>query len=368
MKNILIGNGLNIQFSGHDYSNRSIIERAITKIKTDDFPCDLYPKEIGQWLVLLFSEGMNIADGKYDIFASASFEKRALKNFKNRYSKRKIKKIYDIGFEDYFLIHDLFCCKNNITNPQRYEFRECLKRLFIDSIYNNGQILQLYKNFPTKLINFIKSYENIFTTNYDNNLENVLGRKVHYLHGAFHILDEVYDENSFRNMLSDRPVDKVGFNKKFTYLYSNALTTYTGEMKEYSMDEHSKANSAVSKFTEAYQNKPELRQQIESWKDCDSEIVRRLFESISLKSKNTNLGFKETYPVEQFKDIQGGLTIFGLSPYNDNHIFELIKNNTHLAGIEYFYYDKKETLIVKDYLDGKNVDIKDVKLFWDKIK
>lgn len=368
MRNILIGNGLNIQFSGSDYSNKSIIERALTNIRKDDFPSDLYPKEIGQWLILLFSEGANIANGEYDLFATASFEKRALKNFKKRYNTKKIKEIYDIGFEDYFLTHDLFCCKNKIANPQRYEFREWLKRLFIDSIYNKGQILQLYKKFPIELVNFLKSYENIFTTNYDNNLEKALDRKVYYLHGAFHILDEVYDENSFRNMLSDRPVDKVGFNKKFSYLYSNALSTYTGEMKEYSMSANSKANSAISKFAEAYENRPELKHQIESWKDCDNKIVRRLFESISLKAKNTNLGFKQAYPIEHFRDIQGDLTIIGLSPYNDNHIFELVNNNISVSGIEFFYYDKKETSVLKDYLERKTIDYKDVKAFWNDMK
>jgi len=310
MKNILIGNGLNIQFSGSEYSNKSIFERALYKLKSNDFPSDLYPKEIGQWLILLFAEVVNTINGKYDKFASSSFEKRALQNFKKRHETKKIENVYDIGFEDYFLIHDLFCCKNKIANPQRYEYRECLKRLFIDSIYNNKKILHIYKKFPVQIVGFLKSFNNIFTTNYDNNIEQASGRKVYYLHGAFHILDEVYDKNSFRNMLSDRPIDQVGFNKNFSYLYSNILSSYAGEMKEYSMGVNAKANSAISKFAEPYENKPELRCQIESWENCDNGIVRRLFELISLKTKNNSLGFKENYPIEEFRNIQGDLTIF----------------------------------------------------------
>ena len=90
MKNILIGNGLNIQFSGSEYLNKSIFERALNMLKSNDFPSDLYPKEIGQWLILLFAEVVNTINGKYDKFASSSFEKRALQNFKKRHKTKKI--------------------------------------------------------------------------------------------------------------------------------------------------------------------------------------------------------------------------------------------------------------------------------------
>lgn len=239
MKNLLIGNGIDIQYGGKDYLNKSIVRRAINKLNKGNFPSEIYPKEIGQWLYYLYDSLSDIITKKYDKYVVASYEKQSLTEFKNRYKNSKKIDIHDIGIEDYFFIHELFCRKNKIVNPENFDFRWALKCLFVDSIYNEGEINKIKEKFPDGLRNFLLSYDNIFTTNYDNNIEKFTAKKINYLHGAFHILDEVYNPNSFRNMLSDEPIKKATIIEGYDYLYSNVLMTFSGDLKEFSINRHS---------------------------------------------------------------------------------------------------------------------------------
>ena len=53
MKNVIIGNGVNIQFAGSEYTNESIIKRAITKLETGDYSSEVYTNEIENWIKIL---------------------------------------------------------------------------------------------------------------------------------------------------------------------------------------------------------------------------------------------------------------------------------------------------------------------------
>ena len=165
MKTLLFGNGINIQFGGSDNFNKSIILRAIQNTKNLDFPRHIIvdePELIISLLGHLFLALRPILSHEYDEFAFTTDEKFALNNFIRRYEKWPSLSVLDIGFEDYYLIHNLFCYKNKIVNPDRYYIRESLKTFFSDLDY-------------------------LFTTNYDTNVKTFSGKVVSYLHGAFHI-------------------------------------------------------------------------------------------------------------------------------------------------------------------------------------
>ena len=68
MNNIIIGNGINIQFGGYQYTNKSIIDRALLYLKTDDFSTDVYTKEIETWIYTLYSAIPDFLSGSYDLF------------------------------------------------------------------------------------------------------------------------------------------------------------------------------------------------------------------------------------------------------------------------------------------------------------
>lgn len=364
MRSLLVGNGLDIQFGGKEYLNASIIERAIGNIDTNNFNPEVYTKEIGQWFILLYLEFNSILKGNYDKYAFATYEKSSLKDLKRRYRNKKKINFTDIGIEDYMFIHDLFCRKNNIQNPNQYNFRVLLQRWILDAIYNDGKINEIYLNFPIKLKEFFNQYNNIFTTNYDRNIEIFSGKEVNYLHGAFHILDYVYDKNSFRNKLSDSPVEQAPPIEGYEYLFSTALMSFTGEIKKFSMAMAHSTNEVIDKFANVMGKNPEIEKDIESWKDIDNICVRNFYEAIMLKRKNKEMIFEEVYPVNKFESIKGKIDIVGLSPNNDIHIFELINNNEKINEVCFYYFEKSEILDIRKILNNKVVDVFPVKELW----
>jgi hypothetical protein len=366
VKSILIGNGFDIQFGGKDYINRNIIIRAINNMDKDDFPCDIYPKEIITLLSHLYIIIPSIIAGNYYKFAVMHYEKKSLIEFKKRYNNFRTLSLYDIGIEDYFFIYELFSRENKISNPERFDIRQALKRMFVDAIFNKGEINKLIKKFPYKLRKFLLSYDNIFTTNYDNNIENFIKHQIHYLHGAFHILDEVYNSNSFRNMLPDSLVDKVIVQKNFKHLYSNILMTYAGELKDFSMKTNFQANEAIEKFIQGMEEKPELIPQIEKWKYDDNYIVRNMYDAILIR-KNTHAKIAEYYPIDQFQKIKDTIDIIGLYPSNDSHIFNIIRDNISIDIINFYFYETAEISLVENILKEKVVKFHSVKELWGKL-
>jgi len=362
MNNILIGNGVNIQFGGYENTNESIVKRALLKLETGNYSDNIYTKEIHTWIKILFQILPEILEGKYDQYAVMLDEKEELEHFKNSYSKST--KIHEIGFEDFFLMSELYCRKNKIGNPERYNFQEFLRRLFLDSIYNSGKINDIYLNLPSSFIDYIKSFDNVFTTNYDRNIEVGANKEVFYLHGAFHVLDDVYNPNSLRNQLSDKPVEKTPVIKGYEHIFSTALTGNSGALKQFSGDISELTNSALEKFANGMINKPEIAKEIEKWKDTDSPIIKNLYEAIKLKTSKPELKVTQAYSINQLKEITGNITFIGLSSNNDSHIFSNIRNNDTIEIIEYYYFNETERSSVISLLKSKHIITKNVKDFW----
>jgi hypothetical protein len=365
LNSIIIGNGVTVQFGGNEYLNDRIIKRAINNINTKNFPSEIYPREIKDWLFLLYSRIPYIVAGEYDFCAYTQSMKESLIYFKERYKNFNSKvKVHHIGFEDYFLVHFLVCYKEKIVNPDRFNVKESLRCLFLDSIYNKGKIQNLHFNFPKKFVEFLNGFDNLFTTNYDWNIERATDRYVNYLHGSFHVLADVYNPESFRNKLNDRPFNSATTIKGYEHLYSNALTSYSGEDKKFALDMQINANIAVEKFVNGLREKPELREQINEWGNSDNQILKNMHQSILLKEKDEELRFSENRSLNNISNLIGCLSILGLSPYNDNHIFESIISNNNLTDINFYYYDINETEIVQSTIMNKNITFIDVRTLW----
>jgi len=365
MKNIILGNGINIQFGGLDYTNRSIIERALSKLDLKDFNPDVYTKDVGDWINSLYQILPEILHGNYDLYAVLSDEKEELEKFKDRYTASTA--INEIGFEDFFLMNELFCRKYKISNPERFYAQEFIRRLFLDSIYNNGKINVIHQKFPQGFKKFLNEFDIVFTTNYDRNIEHATGREVLYLHGAFHVIAAEYDPNSFRNQLSDRPVEKTPVVKGYEHVFSTALTGSSGVFKKFSSDSQENANSGITKFAEGYLNRPDLRPQIDEWKDSENATLRNLYEGIKLKISNPNLKFSIDYALNKLESIVGDVIIMGLSPYNDTHIFSILLENKQVQTIEYYYFEKTEVDEIASRLEDKLLDARNVTEFWEAI-
>ena len=371
MNTLLFGNGINIQFGGAENLNKSIILRAIRNTKEASFPKHIIiddPELILMLLGYLFLEVRSILSHQYDQYVFTSDEKFSLRDFIRRYGNRKSLSIPDIGFEDYFLIYDLFCRKNRIFNPEKYHIREALKAFFLHSIYNQGKVNEIYKRYPDSLKNFFAMFDCLFTTNYDRNVEIFTGKTVNYLHGAFHIKADIYNPDSLRNKLSDRPMQNYKIDEDFYYLYSNALTTYSGNFKLFMIKQAIHANQAVDKMAQGYQDNLTLQKTVDEWASDTNELIRKFSEAIKLKVENPKHKFSETYPIREFESISGNLTVVGLSPYNDTHIFEMVNENPNINEINYYYYDEIEKMQLSKMITKHTINFFDVRLLWQKYK
>lgn len=375
MKNLLVGNGINIQFDNINYTTQQIVLRILKNCDRDDFPSHIivnFPYLLKNIIGQLYLEARKIINGEYDSSPNCSAEKKSLQSFKDRYSKQvSTLRITDIRFEDYYLIHDLACHKYNIQNPDQFYSREGMRVAYLYAIYNDGQLNKLYLNYPTKFNDFLSSFDNIFTTNYDSNIENAINRDIFHIHGQFDVKSDVYNPDSFRNQLPDAPIKEYEIDENYFYLYSNALTTHCGEYKEFQIKQCSNANSVIEKMANAYLSDESLRREIDNWTNDSNKITANLGYSIQLKAKYPELTFSDNYHFDKLQSITGELTILGLSPWNDFHIFETI-NNATLDNCIFYYFNENECDTIKNLLPSltatNKLQFEYVKKFWENLK
>ena len=373
MKNLLVGNGFNIQFDRKHYTNSEIIYRILKNCEAENFPKDVIidePYLIKCYIGLLYKEVQAIINGDYDKYTTCTAERKSLEVFKKRYLSCENLIIMDIGFEDYYLIHDMLCHKQKIYNPEQFNIREALKLSYLHAIYNGGKVNELYISYPTGLIEYLKEFHDIYTTNYDLNIDSVVDIEVTHLHGQFNKLAEVYNPDSFRNQLIDRPIDNININDNYMYLYSNALSTHCGEYKEHQIRQASLANEATEKIANLYKESSEIKREIDKWTFDDNKLVANLGSAIKLKVANPSLKYEEYYSFDKFSNIQGCLEIIGLSPWNDTHIFETL-DNSNLEKCTYYYHSEDQIDAVRSNLknmdkEGKLTFVQDEE-FWSKV-
>ena len=151
MNNLLVGNGINIQFNKKDYTTQQLVLRILKNCDREDFPSHIivnFPYLLKNYIGQLFLEARDILEDKYDSYTNCFAEVESLKSFKKRYKdKINILRITDIGFEDYYLIHDLVCHKTNTQNPKQYYIREAMRIAYLYAIYNDGKINTLYQEY-----------------------------------------------------------------------------------------------------------------------------------------------------------------------------------------------------------------------------
>ncbi len=366
MRNVLIGNGVIIQHGGTEYFNANIIQRALDNIRAGNFPSHLYPKECADFVFALAREHAAVLNGDYDKYVFTTYDRASLNDFKLRYDSTYKYSATEILFEDYFLIFELIHNKLGINNSERFNSRGVLRRMFLDSVFNQGKIEFVHRQFSIGFIKWLKNHDHIFTTNYDSNLDIATGLTVSHLHGSFNTLSEAYDSNSFRNQLEDDLLDGEEVDPDYPHLYSTCLVSYVGDLKSFSMTQSSLANSGMEKFVMGYKNDPDLRKQIDNW-DESNVLVKRLKEAIPLKAERPELGHSEQYPHEMLKKISGTLEIVGLSPNNDGHLFKQILENNKISQIVFNYFGDQEAADAERLFSSKVLLTCDVRDFWTRV-
>lgn len=327
----------------------------------------MYPAECAEFVRALHSEYRSVLTGAYDRFAFASFEKAALDSFKSRYSTMRRYAVDEIGFEDYFLLFELAYNKLGKTNPEAFHTRGVLRRMFLDAVFDGGAIQKVHERFPKRMPDWLSNRDLILTTNYDSNLESVSSTDILHLHGAFDVLSDVYDPASFRNQLSEDLLDGEKVDRSYPHLYSSCLLSYVSDLKSFSMQQATRANAAMEKFAEAYRDDPQIRVEIDAW-DESMPLLRRMREAIRLKCDTPGLEHREQYPVEGLQKLSGELAIIGLSPTNDNHIFEEVAANDGIDAVDYYFHSEANAAEAAERLEGKIVRLLDVRDLWQELE
>ena len=79
------------------------------------------------------------------------------------------------------------------------------------------------------------------------------------------------------------------------------------------------------------------------------------------------MGKSETdYGLDVFKSLTGKLTILGMSPFNDDHIF-LIINQSDISEVEYIYHSKDSMARIQSKI-SKPLTFQKDDTFWRKIQ
>lgn len=326
-RNLLVGNGINIQFGGLDaYSGSATMSRVIENIKAGKYTALTENAlsvdeqlEILNGLVKVIDQ---IKAGKCRSKADGLFMLMELDRIKRTYPEHS--SITSVFLEDFFLAFEIFNngFKAQDDNEQSEFYRKIgfmwLRQMLVDGIYNDGAINNVYKNYYSGVCKYLEGFSNIFTTNYDYNLENILGSadRVCHLHGEFGRLAPEYDDKSLYYAARKAECDDLISKKvpNMEHVYSNAIMSW-------------------------------------SWLDKYGELIES-----ETKQKE-----------ELFKSISGQLEIVGLAPANDEHLFLLINTNPKIKSVVYYYLRDEDREELPHHLK-KPVTYKKVAKLWDSMK
>ena len=307
-KNILIGNGINIQFGGADnYSNSAIVRRMITNIQNGKY-ADILP-------VLTVEDHLEILQQLRDLLVSIESYKQndtyllkqiEIERIKQQYSLST--RIDEIGIEDYFLALE-YGYKLDDSEEFISQAHSEMQMLFLDAIYNDGNINNI--DYGEKFGEYIQTFDNVFTLNYDSNLDRYFP-DVKHLHGEFSVIAPEYDANS-------------DFSKSYP--------------------EKCKASVVMPEYKHIYSNA------IMSW--------------LWLEKYGEWSGKEKIYGSDAFQRMEGKLIILGMSPCNDEHIFLMI-NQSKIKSVDFYYYTDNEKIAMQEKIH-KPMTMKKIQKLWESL-
>lgn len=368
MKSLLVGNGINIQFGNKAYTSEYIMKRVKYKAKLGCydklFAGKIDGKEIAGILNAFVEITNDILDNKYDEYVIEDELKVVLADFKSRYNK--ISAAHEIMLEDWMFVLHMFFLKESDIADNLQASEQGFKSLILDGIYNDGKIQELYKNIPRKAEKKIKRYfsdfDNIFTLNYDNNLEKLIKKNVYHLHGDFSVLDKSENIEYVLGFIRAQGDNRV-FIEGMEHCFCNALLDYSGHHKLKEAMENHKLIIESETFKEKYDNDESFKEDLLSIKTNKPDI----YNIIMTKIMNPNLKMATEYHFNEFKSIEDELYIIGMSPNNDAHIFECIEKNKRIKKVYFYYFSEYEKNIIES-MNSKGIYIaKSVTELWESL-
>lgn len=369
--NILIGNGINIAFSENDdYKNFKIIERLMQNLETrrydEVFGNTIEPNELKDILISLNEIFKDMIVGiEYLRYTATENELRTLIEISKRY-KDKLNGIVDVGMEDYFFVAKILFNRLGDEETPLESLYLGLKYLFLDAIYNNGKIEKLH----TKMYcykNELKSYKNIFTINYDTNLDKITENEVYHLHGSFETLEDKYRSDTILGHINQKRDNPHRVIDDMKHIYCNAIMSYSGEKKLEEMELPNKLNLGVNEWAARINNPIDIEAQ-ERYSNLQNSTQQQkdVKEHLDTKLEYPELNYSE-YPLKEFQSINGVLSIIGMSPNNDTHILKMINENPNIKKVIYYYASSEDSANAQEVIK-KPKELRNVFKYWEKIK
>lgn len=362
MKSVLLGNGIDIQFGGKAYSNRFIMSRIIFNAQAGKydplFDGTISGDEIARVFKGFLPYANDILAGKYDSIHDCDLA-NAIRDFKYRFEGRSaFQKYYEIPLEDWFMLMHVFYYEHQDIADQMGTAKQAVERIVLDAIYNDGKIQMLFSSMGKQIRRFFNEFDNIFSLNYDNNIENLCGRDVYHLHGDFSV-----------PMDCENPIMAQGFCRiaagksvivpNFEHCFCNALLDYSGELKF----KRAELNTEYAHFLDFARRTD---------RDHDSEYHRAI--QVFKKTTPESIDWIEAYCVHpellsatdyhfaELTSLTGELHIIGMSPQNDSHIFRCIEKSNVDKVVFYRYGADAVKLPIT-----KTVEIAEVSALWKRL-
>ena len=319
MNSIIIGNGFDIEIGGEVCSNSAIIARVHKNIENKDYKYhikDITANELKD--VVEGIEGImldNLLSEQYNSYCETEEEIKNLVRFVDNYNPFKT-----IGMEVYFLILRLFQKTYGDSEQMIHDVEVGMEKLFLDAIFNEGKVQELHMNLSNEqkmdLKNSLNKFDNIYTTNYDWNIEKITNKKVKHLHGQFDRLNQQFIEGTALNKIAKKNGINYTARKEDLHLFSNAIMGFSGALKE---------------------NKIKIFMGLEN---------------------------NDEYYYNDLKNQKGTMCLAGISPNNDEHIMRLILENKDIDKVIFYYYSDEDKKIVENLYGTRGVICKPVSEIW----
>lgn len=362
MKHLLLGNGIDIQFGGSAYTNSYIIKRIEYRARLDSyaemFGYKMSKEDIIGLLKGFVSEANSIRVGNYDEYANDSESKEALKDFCNRYTLELFKP-EEIMLEDWLFVVHMFLKKNSDLDEYRIAAVQGFERLLLDAIYNDGIIQDIYKRIPTSVTKYLKKFDSIYTLNYDNNIESLIGKPIFHLHGDFSVLADSENEKITLGYLRKHD-GKTVYIENMRHCFCNALLNYSGKAKKNTILDCEKRNAVLEEMYEHFRDNPSA---LEELKQDNIDAYRQL----KAKIEHPELKAASNYHYSDFAKIIGELHIIGLSPNNDAHLFDAIISNTNITKVVFYYKEKSQREYIESNFPKDRFECIDVEMLWGRL-
>ncbi|SMB88748.1 hypothetical protein SAMN00017405_0520 [Desulfonispora thiosulfatigenes DSM 11270] len=361
MKSVLVGNGINIQFGGMAYSSSFIMKRVKYKAEMDGYD-ELFNNSLTKVDIMGILNGFvsisnDIVDNNYDDYVKNADERDALIDYKRRYGK--IQSSHEIMLEDWFFIFHMFFLKNKDISDNATSSKQGFERLILDAIYNDGDIQKLHTKMNRKVKGFFNRFDNIFTLNYDNNLERLTGKDVFHLHGDYSILHSSENLDYVSGYIRENMKKRVVING-YEHCFCNALLDYSGKLKLRNAD----LNHMLNIDSEKYRFRYGMDQ---NWKNdllgCKSDKPNE-YEIIMTKINNPGLKMASDYYFDKLRKIEGELHILGMSPNNDDHIFDIVKENQKIEKVYFYYFSESEKRKAEESFPSEIYEFKSMLKLW----